>query len=479
MRATLTTLLRFAVTLLISSLVVGCDRSHSPGTVKSGHRYHCPMHPTYVSDKPGDCPICGMRLVPINEEKAAPPPVRSQAEERIARVKLGQFYCPMGAEAVQDGPGKCPKCGMTLIEKTAGPATLVGQEEAAAAPSVPGRIRISLSPDKRQLIGLTLSSVKTRKLTRTVRTAAVVQHDETRYTKIAPRFAGWVRKLNGNFTGAPVAKGDPLFSVYSPELFSTENEYLVAWRAARSVKADAHASARESANALLESARLRLALFEIDEEEIKALEERGKPSAELLFRAPFSGHVLVKNAVEGKAFMAGESLYEMSDLSSVWLRASVFEYELSLIQVGQDAIVNFPYLNNESFPAKLTFIYPHIEAQTRRGEVRLELENHHHHLRPDMWANVEIEVNAGERLTVPSSSLIDTGLRYVAFVDSPDKHLEPREIKVGIKTDDYYEVLSGLKDGEKVVSRALFLVDSESQLKAAIAGMGSSETHQH
>ena len=437
------------------------------------------MHPTYVSDRPGDCPICNMKLVPIKEAKAAAKPAAPASDDKIGQVQPGQFYCPMGAEHVQDQPGTCPKCGMNLVEKK---ATSDGHQNHGASTepaAVPGRISISLSPDKRQLIGLTLAKVEPRNLTRTVRTAALVEHDETRYAKIAPRFAGWVRKLPVNFTGAPVEQGQPLFTVYSPELFSTENEYLIAWRGVQQLASDASASQKDAAKALLETARLRLALLEIGDTEIHALEQRGTASAELPFRAPLSGHVLVKNAVEGKAFMAGETLFEIADLSHLWLRGYVYESELPHIQVGQDAVIHFPYLANKSFPAKVTFIYPHIEPQTRRGEIRLELDNPEHRLRPDMWADVELDINAGEKLAVPASALIDTGQRYVAFVEGPEEHLEPREVKIGAKTDDYFEVVSGLEAGDQVVTRALFLVDSESQLKAAIAGMGSAGGHQH
>lgn len=482
MRNKLTIVLLLSISVALAVIVSGCRKSDPSAAGQSGkQKFHCPMHPTYVSDRPGDCPICGMRLVPIkgDKTKTVAKPAAPAPDEKTAHIKAGQFYCPMHPEVVQDQPGKCPKCGMDLVEKKEAPATHEGHATGTTAPAVPGRISISLSSDKRQLIGLTLSKVEKRSLTRTVRTAALVEHDETRYAKIAPRFAGWVQKLHVNFTGAPVEKGEPLFTVYSPELFSTENEYLVAWRAAKQVKDDAAAGQKDSANALLESSRLRLALFEIGDEEIRELEQRGKASAELLFRAPFSGHVLVKNAIEGKAFMAGESLYEIADLSHLWLRAYVFEFEMPLISVGQDAMINFSYLNNESIPGKVTFIYPHIEPQTRRGEVRLEIDNREHRIRPDMWANVEIELDAGEKLTVPASSVIDTGQRYVAFVEGQDQHLDPREVKIGSKTDDYYEVVSGLSEGEQVVTRALFLVDSESQLKAAISGMGEAGGHQH
>lgn len=457
----------------------GGDGHEGHDAAQAKQRYHCPMHPTFIKDKPGDCGICGMKLVPIKGDKVAAKPAAPVPEDKFPQVKVGQYYCPMGAEHVQEEPGKCPKCGMNLVEKKAAPAGPESHTTSTSGAPVPGRISISLSADKRQMIGLTLSKVEKRELTRNVRTTAVVMHDETRYARIAPRFGGWVRKLHVNFTGAPVAKGQPLFTVYSPELFSTENEYLIAWRGLQQLKADASREQRSTATNLLGSARRRLELWEIGDDEIRALEERGTATDEMLFRSPIAGHVFAKTAVEGKSFMAGESLYEVADLSRLWLDAWVFESDLPLMKLGLQATVTFPYLGNKSFTAPLTFLYPHIDPQTRRGRVRLELDNPEHLLRPDMWASVAIQVPLGEKLLIPTSAVIDTGLRFVAFVDGEDEHLQPRELKVGFKTDDEYEVLSGVKAGEKVVSRALFLVDSESQLKAAIAGMGEAGGHKH
>ncbi len=452
----------------LTAVAAGCGKSDSSSfansTVKETkkQKYHCPMHPTYVSDRPGDCPICNMKLVPIKDN-----------EQPVGAVKPS-FYCPMHPEVISDAPGNCPKCGMKLIEKKP-----VEGEAAHGEHGVSGRANVFISPDKRQLIGMRLSPVEKRDLAFLLRATARVEHDETKLARIAPRFSGWIRSVKVNFTGAPVEKGEPLFMVYSPELFTAEKEYLLALKNYDKQKDSPDDDQRQSAKRLLDSSRRRLELWQISGDEIRELEARGAPADELLFRAPFSGHVVAKTAIEGKAFTAGETLYEIADLSHLWLRAGVFEYEMPLLAVGQDAVIKFTYLGNQSFPAKITFIYPHIDALTRRGEIRLELDNPGHLLRPDMWANVEIQVVLGKKLTVPASSVIDTGTRYVAFADGKDGHLEPRELKVGAKTDDYYEVLEGVKEGENVVTRALFLVDSESQLKAAIEGMGDATEHKH
>jgi Cu(I)/Ag(I) efflux system membrane fusion protein len=368
------------------------------------------MHPTYVSDRPGDCPICNMKLVPVGESEAS-----------------------------------------------------------ADMPALPGRVTIHLDPEKRQLIGLATSLVQTQRLVHIVRAPATVAHDETTLTRIAPRFGGWVRKLHVNYTGQSVEPGTALLTIYSPELLNTESDYLIAFRNARGQSNNTESTRQ------LEAARRRLELMQVDAGEIRALEARGTASDEMIFRAPISGHVIAKTAVEGKSFMAGESLYEIAPLHRLWVLAVVSEFELSDIRAGQKARVLFPNAGHHEIESTVAFINPHIDPQTRRGEVRLEIENPDHALKPDMWATVEIEQNLGDVLAVPASAVIDTGTRELAFVDRADGHLEPREVKVGAKTEDYWQVLDGLKSGEKVVTRALFLVDSESQLRAVVA----SGEHKH
>jgi RND family efflux transporter MFP subunit len=402
---------------LFCLLLAACGGSDSGSGAKEA-KYHCPMHPTYVSDRPGDCPICGMRLVPIKS----------------------------------------------------GAAAAGGHEEHAAMETVPGRTTVMISPEKRQIIGLTTMEVEERPFHQLIRATGVVRHDETRLARIAPRFGGWVRKLQVNYVGQDVQEGQPLFTAYSPEVFTAQNEYLLAVQHERSLS-NSPAAEREAASGLLDSARRRLELLEIGPEEVRALEKRGKPDESLQFRSPVTGHVISRNAVEGKSFMAGEPLYEIGNMHHLWILASVPEQELMQVRVGQPATIRFESLPGEELKAKVAFVSPHMDPQTRRGEVRFEVENPSMHLRPEMWASVEMEVDAGQGLAVAASAIIDTGTRVVAFVDREDHHLEPRELKLGVRGDDYVQVLEGLKAGERVVSRALFLVDSESQLKAAIAGM--------
>jgi len=425
-------ILALAVTLPLAVLVAAggkADAASAPppaGKAAAAKRYHCPMHPQYTSDRPGDCPICGMSLTLIKPEAAAGQPT-----------------------------------------------------EAAKGATALARVPITISPDKQHLIGLRVSKAVERELTQTVRATGVIEHDETKYARIAPRFSGWVRRLIVNYTGQTVEKGQPLLTVYSPELFATETEYLAALKQAGQWQDKPPSEPAVAARRLLETARQRLKLWEIGDEEIRALEQRNEPAEELLLRAPVSGHVVAKTAIEGKAFMAGETLYEIGDLAHLWVRAAIFDSDLPRVRVGQKARVILPYLDHRAYESAVTFIYPHLDPQTRRAELRLELDNPAGELRPDMWANVEIEATLGRALTVPASAVIDTGTRLVAFVRKENNRLEPRELKIGAKTDDFYQVIGGVEAGEEVVTRALFLVDAESQLKAAIAGLSGPGQHEH
>lgn len=361
-----------------------------------------------------------------------------------------------------------------VLIKRAEPETAT---DAAEVKSVDGRVPIVLSAERQQRIGLTTAEVERRELARTVRASATVQPDETKLVRVAARFNGFVVDLKADYTGQALTNNQPLASIYSLDLQAVQNDYLTMFRAASAGRLQQQSqSQQEFAQRRLQFSRRKLELWNIADEEIRMLETVDSVPDECLLRSPISGHVLALNAYKGLSFRPGDVLYEIADLSRVWLRTYIFEQDLPGLKVGQKAQVTFPYLENKTYETTIAFIAPRVDPQTRRAEVRLELDNPHHELRFDMWANVELEVPIGDVLAVPASAVLDTGRRFVAFVSQPNGRIEPRDVSVGARTETYYEVLNGLEAGERVVTRALFLVDSESQLEAAIMGMtGSSE----
>jgi Cu(I)/Ag(I) efflux system membrane fusion protein len=337
----------------------------------------------------------------------------------------------------------------------------------------PGTVQIS--PERQQLIGVRIGTVEKRPLQKVIRTNGRVEFDEKRLATISPKIGGWIEELYVDFTGAPVKKGAPLLTLYSPELVSTQEEYLAALRARQELAASPYPEVAASGNALVESARRRLRLWDISEEQIRELEQTGQARKSLTLYSPYGGIVLEKMAFKGMRVEPGMALYKLADLSVVWLIADIYEYELPLIRLGQQASINLSYLPGEAFTGKAVFIYPYLDAQTRTARVRFEFANPRGTLKPEMYAGVEITIRLGDKVAVPEGAIIDTGIRKVAIVDKGAGYFEPRDVKLGTKAGDYYEVLDGLKVGERVVTSANFLIDSESKLKEAVGGAG----HQH
>ena len=334
---------------------------------------------------------------------------------------------------------------------------------------------VQISPERQQLIGVRIGTVEKRVLQKVIRTNGRVEFDEKRLATISPKIGGWIEELYVDFTGAPVKKGAPLLTLYSPELVSTQEEYLSALRARRELSASPYPEVAASGNALVESARRRLRLWDISEEQIRVLEQTGQVRKSLTLYSPYGGIVLEKMAFRGMRVEPGMALYKLADLSVVWLIADIYEYELPLIRLGQQATIHLSYLQGEAFTGKAVFIYPYLDAQTRTAKVRFEFANPHGKLKPEMYAGVEITIRLGDKVTVPEGAIIDTGIRKVAIVDKGSGYFEPRDVKLGTKAGDYYEVLDGLTVGERVVTSANFLIDSESKLKEAVGGAG----HQH
>ncbi len=343
------------------------------------------------------------------------------------------------------------------------------QKEGKVQEVAPGTVQIS--PQRQQLIGVKIGTVDMRPLEKVIRTVGRVDYDEKRIVTVSLKIGGWIEDLYVDFTGRYVKKGDPLLTIYSPELVSTQEEYLLALRAKKSLTKSPFPEVADSGETLAESAKRRLKLWDISDEEIKNLEETGKAKKTLTLYAPFTGFVLEKSAFKGMNVMPGTSLYKLADLSVVWLYADIYEYELPFIRLGQQASIRLTYLPGEAFTGKAVYIYPALNPETRTAKVRFEFQNPQEKLKPEMYANVEIKVHLGKKLAVPEGAIIDTGVRQVAIIDKGNGYFEPREVKVGSKVEGYYEVIKGLKAGERVVTSASFLVDSESNLKEALGGM--------
>jgi Cu(I)/Ag(I) efflux system membrane fusion protein len=343
------------------------------------------------------------------------------------------------------------------------------QKEGKMEEVTPGTVQIS--PERQQLIGVKIGTVEMKSLEKVIRTVGRIDYDEKRLVTISPKIGGWIEELYVDFTGKFVQQGEPLLSIYSPELVSTQEEYLLALRAKKDLIKSPFSEVAGSGNTLVESAKRRLKLWDISDDQIKALEESGQPKKTLTLYSPFSGIVLERTAYKGMNVMPGMALYKLADLSVVWLYADIYEYELPFIRLGQQAAVQLSYLPGETFTGKAIYIYPYLDPNTRTAKLRFEFPNPQGKLKPEMYANVEIKVQLGRKLAVPEGAIIDTGLRQLAVVDKGSGYFEPREVKVGAKVDNYYEVIKGLKAGERVVTSANFLIDSESKLKEAVGGM--------
>jgi Cu(I)/Ag(I) efflux system membrane fusion protein len=405
------------------------------------------MNPTRKYDRPGKAPD-GMALVPV------------YAENQTAQKKILYWVDPMHPAYKSDKPGKAPDCGMELVP-------VYDDGTMANAPSnVSGYANVKLTSERQQLIGVQTGMTEMRSLGRSVRTVGRVAVDETRLYKINTKFDGYIEKLYVNVTGQQIRKGQPLFSVYSPDLLSTQQEYLLAMRAAK------------QAPSLLAAARQRLLLWDITPAEIRELERTGTARKSVTIYSPTNGFVLNKIAVAGARVTAGEPLFEIANLDRVWIQADVYESELQFIRLGAPATTTLSYVPGRTWTGRVTFIAPTVDPMTRTVKVRSEFDNAYGALKPDMFGDVVIQQPARQVVVVPDSAVLQTGTRSVVFVVKADGTFEPREVAVGTKTEQVYEVRSGLAAGEKVVTQANFLIDSESRLKAALAQMGNG-AHQH
>jgi Cu(I)/Ag(I) efflux system membrane fusion protein/cobalt-zinc-cadmium efflux system membrane fusion protein len=381
------------------------------------------------------------------------------------------YVCPMHPEVQSPAPARCPQCGMDLVKQS----ELAGASHDHDHPEPPppdARAPVQLDLRRQQLIGVRLAAAETATLDRSVRAVGTVAFDETRLADVNVQVDGFVRTLHVNASGVFVAKGQPLFALYSPELLATEQEYLLALRAREQVRASANGAdeAAGYADRLAGAARQRLALWRLPASEIEELERTRQPRDTVTFTSPASGYVIEKNVVSGQRVMAGERLYRLADLSTVWVEADVYERDLAGVKRGARATVTVDAWPGESFDARVVLVAPALDAATRTARVRFALANPGAKLRPGMFANVELAAASVRGLTVPADAVVDSGTRRFVFVSQGEGFFEPRPVEIGARGNGLIEITKGLAEGEQVASGATFFIDSESQLRAAMEG---------
>jgi len=409
--------------------------------------------------------LLAVALLVMAFDRKAPEPATNQAagEDDAAHAakaerKILYWVDPMHPAYKSDKPGTAPDCGMDLVP--------VYEGEGGEASAVEGYSTVRMSTDRQQLIGVQTGKAETRSIGRTVRAVGRVAVDETRLHTVTTKFDGYIERLFVDYTGKEVRRGQPLFSVYSPELLATQQEYLLALRAVT------------QSPLLLESARRRLQLWDISEADIEQLQRTGAARKSLTIASPASGFVLGKTAIEGVRVSPGQPMFEIANLDRVWVLADVYESELAMVALGTPATVTLSYLPDRTFSGNVTFITPTVDPMTRTAKVRIEVDNRDGSLKPDMFADVVIAEPQRSVTVVPESAVLATGKRSLLFVVHDDGTLEPREVETGVRSDRWIEVRNGVEPGETVATQANFLIDSESRLKAALSEM-SGAGHQH
>jgi len=387
--------------------------------------------------------------------------------QKIASAPKTEYYCPMHPQQRSDKPANCPICGMKMV--------LMPKVPEAAKTVDAGSAEIFVSPERRQLIGVSSVLVEHRPLAREIRTAGKVAVDETRITHVHTKIAGFVEELFVDFIGKPVKHGEALFTIYSPELVATQEEYLLALRSSRALKDSSFGWVKGGSMNLLEAARRRLQLWDVSDEEIRELEATGKSKRAITVHSPATGVVTQRAAYHhGKYITPEMELYTIADLSTVWILGEVFETDLPFLRLGQQVHIELPFASGSRvLNGRVAFISPMLDPKTRSGQVRLDIPNPDQSLRPEMFVSFHARVSFGAPLAIPIDAVMDSGSAQYVFLDKGDGYYEPRMVKLGPEADGYYAVESGLKHGDRVVTSANFLLDSESRLKGAFSTMGT------
>ena len=430
-----------------SLLLTGCDHKKESGVQAKQDQqlYTCGMHPQVVQDHPGNCPICGMKLTPVRKQGGAP------AAAASGERKIKFYKSTMNVGETSPTPAK-DSMGMDMVPVYEG------------QPGADDSQVIAIEPMTIQDMNLRTATVTRGPLRRTVRTVGVIDYNEAGLSDVTTKFKGWVEKLFVDTTGQQVHRGDPLFEIYSPELYSAQREYVLALEGGTNTP---------GGSALKASALNKLKFFDISDEQIAELERTRQPRKALRVVSPQDGFVVEKRVVEGQMVEAGMKLYRLADLGLVWAQAQIYEQDLAYLKLGQEAKVTLSYLPDREFRGRVTYIYPNVDEKTRTARVRMEFHNPGYFLKPGMFATVQVlsELNSSV-LLVPDMAILRSGERNTVFLALEGGRFAPRPVTLGPQAEnDTYEVLSGLNEGDRIVTSGQFLLDSESQLREAIQKM--------
>jgi Cu(I)/Ag(I) efflux system membrane fusion protein len=445
--------------------------SHSGVLSRAQDRFHCPMHPSVVMEHEGECPICGMDLVPVGAGGGKKPSAATPAalvSRTPSAAALPQYTCPMHPAFVTGDPrARCPECGMKLVPRGAG--------EAPAGAGVPGLAEVELTADRIQLSGMKVAAASREPLAESIRTVGFVSASEGGLVSVSTRFSGWIEALTVGETGQLVERGAVLASVYSPEMLTAQQAFLNAIRWSERLPGTTPPSPGASAapsNDLERDARQRLEQLGVDPKDIEVIARSGQPQRAVNVRSPVRGYVARRNVLRGQSVASGTELFQIADLSKVWVIADVHVGEMSRVKVGQRAALELAAWPGERFEGRVSFVYPALNTGSRTLQARLEFRNPGLRLRPGMYGDVTLELGAAEAVVIPREALVDTGEAQYVFVSAGRGRFAPRKVRAGWSGGGKVAILEGLAAGEQVVTTANFLLDSESRLRAAIDGEG-------